>query len=182
MSITGGGATRNDIKWLPLSDVCINISSGKNKERIDNGIYTVYGSTGAISTTNTAVYRTPKILVARVGANAGFVYIAKGDYDVSDNTFIIDVSDSIDMKYLYYQLSRMRLHQYAKGGGQPLITAGQIKALQIPFPSIEKQRKIVDILDRFEMICSSLKNGLPAEIAARQKQYEYYRDKLLTFC
>lgn len=48
-------------------------------------------------------------------------------------------------------------------------------------PSIEKQRHIVSILDRFDALCNDLSSGLPAEIAARQKQYEYYRDKLLTF-
>ena len=48
-------------------------------------------------------------------------------------------------------------------------------------PNIEKQHKIVEILDRFEKLCSDISEGLPAEIEARQKQYEYYRDKLLTF-
>lgn len=50
-----------------------------------------------------------------------------------------------------------------------------------PVPSMEKQRHIVSILDRFDTLCNNLTSGLPAEIAARQKQYEYYRDKLLTF-
>jgi restriction endonuclease S subunit len=53
--------------------------------------------------------------------------------------------------------------------------------LQIDLPSIEKQKRIVSILDRFDAICNDLTSGLPAEIEARQKQYEYYRDKLLTF-
>lgn len=56
-----------------------------------------------------------------------------------------------------------------------------VRSLQIPVPSIEVQNRIVHILDTFDKICSSLCVGLPAEIAARQKQYEYYRDKLLTF-
>ena len=51
----------------------------------------------------------------------------------------------------------------------------------LPVPSIEEQKRIAGILDKFYMICTDLSNGLPAEIAARQKQYEYYRDKLLTF-
>jgi type I restriction enzyme S subunit len=56
-----------------------------------------------------------------------------------------------------------------------------MKKLVIPFPSIEKQNQIVDILDRFGTLCNDISAGLPAEIEARQKQYEYYRDKLLTF-
>ena len=51
----------------------------------------------------------------------------------------------------------------------------------IPIPPLEQQQRIVDILDRFDTLCNDLSNGLPAEIEARQKQYEYYRDKLLTF-
>ena len=170
-----------DVEGVPLKMVCNNIFSGKNKMRLIDGKCPVYGSTGIISTTNIPVYNKEQILIARVGANAGFVHIANGEYDVSDNTLIVDLKEGISLKYVYYQLSSMNLHQYAKGGGQPLITAGQIKELKIVVPSLEKQLKIVSILDRFDALCNDLTSGLPAEIEARQKQYEYYRDKLLTF-
>ena len=53
--------------------------------------------------------------------------------------------------------------------------------LEIELPSIDEQKRIVSILDKFEKLCNDISQGLPAEIEARQKQYEYYRDKLLTF-
>lgn len=53
--------------------------------------------------------------------------------------------------------------------------------LVIPLPPINEQERIVEILDRFDKLCNDLSEGLPAEIEARQKQYEYYRDKLLQF-
>lgn len=53
--------------------------------------------------------------------------------------------------------------------------------LVIPLPPINEQERIVEILDRFDKLCNDLSEGLPAEIDARQKQYEYYRDKLLRF-
>lgn len=53
--------------------------------------------------------------------------------------------------------------------------------MQIPIPNISEQQCIVSILDRFDALCNDLTSGLPAEIAARRKHYEYYRDKLLTF-
>ncbi len=56
-----------------------------------------------------------------------------------------------------------------------------IKGLEIPIPPIDIQNKIVHILEKFDELCNDITNGLPAEIEARQKQYEYYRDKLLTF-
>ena len=57
----------------------------------------------------------------------------------------------------------------------------KIRQFKIKVPSIEVQKRLVYLLDNFELVCSDLKIGLPAEIEARQQQYEYYRDKLLTF-
>ena len=56
-----------------------------------------------------------------------------------------------------------------------------IRKFAIPLPSLEEQRRIISSLDRFDALCNDLTSGLPAEIEARQKQYEYYRDKLLKF-
>ena len=57
----------------------------------------------------------------------------------------------------------------------------KIRKFVVPVPPIEEQKRIVAILDRFDKLCNDISEGLPAEIEARQKQYEYYRDKLLTF-
>ena len=66
-------------------------------------------------------------------------------------------------------------------GGIPIVDQNKLKKLTLPLPLIEEQRRIVAILDRFDALCNDISEGLPAEIEARQKQYEYYRDKLLTF-
>ena len=166
---------------LPLSEICHSISSGKAKTKDDIGKYPVYGSTGVIARTDNAAYNKTNILVARVGANAGYTHLAHGSYDVSDNTLIVDVRSEYNLKYVYYQLVSIGLNRYAKGGGQPLVTAGQIKEVEIPVPLMQEQDRIVAVLDRFDTLCNDLSSGLPAEIEARRKQYEYYRDKLLTF-
>ena len=75
----------------------------------------------------------------------------------------------------------MNLNQYKSQGAQPGLAVGNLENLIAPVPSIKEQERIISILDRFEAICNDLSAGLPAEIEARQKQYEYYRDKLLTF-
>ncbi len=170
-----------NVEMKKLKDVSESIASGKNKNRSESGKYPVYGSTGIIAKTNVPVFSKKQILVARVGANAGYVHIADGEYDVSDNTLIIDIKTGYSIKYIYHYLVNKNLNQFAKGGGQPLITAGQLKELQLPVPNIEVQERIVNVLDNFEAICCDLNIGLPAEIEARQKQYEYYRDKLLQF-
>ena len=56
-----------------------------------------------------------------------------------------------------------------------------VRNLEIPLPPIEEQERIVSILDKFDSLCNDISIGLPAEIEARKKQYEYYRDQLLTF-
>lgn len=170
-----------DVVWKTLGEVCHNISSGKNKKRDINGIYPIYGSTGVIGKTNEKVYGKQHILVARVGANAGFVHIGEGEYDVSDNTLIIDNKDNILFGYLFYVLKNMKLNQFARGAGQPLLTAGQLKSLKIPIPPLPEQEKITAILDKFETLTHSISEGLPHEIALRRKQYEYYREQLLAF-
>ena len=68
-----------------------------------------------------------------------------------------------------------------KEGARGDLNASRILSLKIPVPSLERQKYIVTILDRFDALCNDISSGLPAEIEARQKQYEYYRDKLLSF-
>ena len=67
------------------------------------------------------------------------------------------------------------------GGTIARLYNDNISKARISVPPLPEQRRIVSILDRFDALCNDLTSGLPAEIAARQKQYEYYRDKLLTF-
>ena len=62
-----------------------------------------------------------------------------------------------------------------------LTNGGNLSKVEIPVPSLATQQRIVDILDRFDALTTSLTDGLPAEIAARRQQYEYYRDRLLSF-
>lgn len=157
------------------------IKSGKNKNRSVEGIYPIYGSTGIIAFSDSFVYDKKQMLIARVGANAGFVHIADGKYDVSDNTLIFDIKRDFNFSYIYYLLTEMHLNKFAKGGGQPLITANVIKKQKVPIPPLSEQERIVSILDRFEALTTDLQSGLPAEIEARRKQYEYYREKLLSF-
>ncbi len=66
-------------------------------------------------------------------------------------------------------------------GSQSNINSAKIRNYRIPIPPLELQEKIVAILDRFETLVNDLTHGLPAEIAAVREQYEYYRNKLLTF-
>ena len=90
-----------------------------------------------------------------------------------------------DFKYLFYILTSVAFQKEVnrlKGlGSVPTISQKDLGTIKIPVPRIEVQKRIATILDRFDKLCNDISEGLPAEIEARQKQYEYYRDKLLTF-
>ena len=88
-------------------------------------------------------------------------------------------------QFLYHVLASDDFFGYdnnnAKGAKMPRGDKASVMKYQFMLPTLEKQIKIVTILDRFDSLCNDISKGLPAEIEARQKQYEYYRDKLLTF-
>lgn len=65
--------------------------------------------------------------------------------------------------------------------GNPKLMSNMMARISVPVPPLAEQARIVSILDRFDALCNDLTSGLPGEIEARKKQYEYYRDKLLTF-
>ena len=93
--------------------------------------------------------------------------------------------ESIDNKYLFFVLSSEKFFFYVmrsvKAGKMPRGNKEMIMKYQFPLPPLEVQKRIVEVLDNFEKICNDLNTGLPAEIEARQKQYEFYRNYLLTF-
>ena len=85
-------------------------------------------------------------------------------------------------RYVFHWLCKEYETLKAKGqGSQSNINAQIVKNYPIILPSLEEQKRIVEILDKFDTLTTDISNGLPAEIEARQKQYEYYRDKLLSF-
>lgn len=75
----------------------------------------------------------------------------------------------------------MQMISKVRRASVPRLSRSVIENLIIPLPPLDEQRRIVSILDRFDALCNDLTQGLPAEIEARKKQYEYYRDKLLNF-
>ena len=88
-------------------------------------------------------------------------------------------------KWIYYNLSLARFKAYLEenqsGVAYPAISDGLVKEFMIPVPSLKEQKRIVEILDKFETLTHSITEGLPKEIALRQRQYEYYREQLLDF-
>lgn len=113
-----------------------------------------------------------------------FHYI-NGKYALHQRAYRIHpATDGLLGKYLYHYFVAIfpkYIGQQMYQGSVPSIRRPMLNKFQVAIPSLDVQSRIVNVLDNFDAICSDLKIGLPAEIEARQKQYEYYRDKLLSF-
>lgn len=92
-------------------------------------------------------------------------------------------SELVDLKYVYYFLNQNKEHfqTIANNMQMPQISSRDTENFKIPIPSLAIQERIVHVLDNFDTVCNDLNIGLPKEIELRQKQYEYFRDQLLTF-
>ena len=110
-------------------------------------------------------------------------WLGNEDIAVSGHTAIIHHNQNAKYLSYYFHSSMFSAQKKRLAHGTKVIevTPNALNDIVIPLPSLEEQERIVGILDRFDALCNDLSGGLPAEIEARQKQYEYYRDRLLNF-
>jgi type I restriction enzyme S subunit len=122
------------------------------------------------------------VVLSAIGAQAGKTWRTSGKWSCIKNTIRFFSRDEsvVTTDYLYWITSRAGVFP-RRGSAQPFISKGDADAVLIPVPPLEEQARIVAILDAFDSLVNDLSVGLPAELAARRKQYEHYRDRLLTF-
>ncbi|WRD31048.1 restriction endonuclease subunit S [Helicobacter pylori] len=175
------------VEFRKLGEV-INIFKGKqlNKELLlDYGEYPVMnGGIHASGYWNEYNTDYPKIIISQGGASAGYVNYMTSKFWAGAHCYAIELnSEKLNYKFLYYFLknSQTILMKSQFGAGIPALNKADIETLTIPIPPLEIQQEIVKILDQFLALTTDLLAGIPAEIKARKKQYEYYREKLLTF-
>lgn len=164
------------IKWLG-STVC------KNQKSVDE--ITDYITERGVNESSAKIMKKETTLIALVGATIGKVAFLPFEAAINQNIAGIYPKNvkMLNPSYIYYVCERLYPQFIALAQGAKLAMANLsfVRSLQIPIPSVEVQERIVNALDNFDVICTDLKIGLPAEIEARQKQYEYYRDRLLAF-
>lgn len=123
------------------------------------------------------------VIMAMYGATVGRVAINKIPLTTNQACANIEVNENIaNYRYIYYYLFNQ--YKYIKSlgvGSQTNINAQIVRNLSIPLPPLSEQQRIVAILDKFDALTNSISEGLPKEIALRRKQYEYYRERLLSF-
>lgn len=169
-----------DCPRVPL-DSFAKIKNGKTYKDFGAGNIPVYGSGGIMTYVDRFSYNKPTVLIPRKGSLGNLFYLEEPFWNV-DTIFYTEIDEEqVIPKFLYYFLKTAHLEDLNTAGGVPSLTQKVLNKVLIPVPSLEEQQRIVDILDRFDALTGSLSEGLPAELAARRSQYEYYRDQLLTF-
>jgi len=143
--------------------------------------YTCYGGNGSRGFVSNYSHDGNYVLIGRQGALCGNVKREKGRFYATEHAVACSPKDDVNIDWVFYMLTFMNLNQYKSRSAQPGLAVGNIAKLPIKVPPIEEQTRIVAILDKFDALTNSITEGLPREIELRQKQYEYYRDLLLSF-
>ncbi len=174
------------VEFRKLGEVC-EIIRGKRvtkKEILDKGKYPVVsGGIGFMGYLNEYNREENTITIAQYGT-AGFVNWQNQKFWANDVCFSLIPKETLINRYLYYVLTNMQNYLYSISNRSAIpysISSNNIMQITIPIPPLEIQQEIVKILDQFSILTTDLLAGIPAEIKARKKQYEYYREKLLTF-
>ena len=174
-------------KIVQLADIAdIGTGSSNTNEAVEDGKYPFFVRSQEPLRKNDYEYDETAIITAGDGVGVGKVYhYIEGKYALHQRAYRIHINTPEVMSKYYFHYMKAKFLPYIQKtmfqGSVASIRRPMLNAFPVPVPPLDVQKRIVNVLDNFEKICSDLNIGLPAEIEARQKQYEYYRDKLLTF-
>ena len=160
----------------------VTIKNGKDWKKLGQGNIPVYGSGGEMGVfVDEYSYDKPTVLIPRKGSIDNVFYLDKPFWNV-DTIFYTEIDESkLIPKYFYYFIEHYDLNKLSDNSTRPSLTQSILNKLKVPLPPLSLQNKIVKVLDKFQVLLADTKGLLPEEIEQRQKQYEYYREKLLTF-
>ncbi|MBK8911377.1 MAG: restriction endonuclease subunit S [Chlorobi bacterium] len=178
---------RKDVRWGTLGEM-FDMRAGHHisaqniiAEPDQSHLYPCFGGNGVRGFVEKFSHDGAYLLIGRQGALCGNVQRARGKFYATEHAVVVTASAEINVDWAFHMLTLMNLNQYASKSAQPGLAVGKLAELRIAVPPLAEQEEIAGILDKFDALVNDLSIGLPAEIAARQKQYEYYRDRLLTF-
>ena len=161
LNIKNGTIDLSDVKYIDNSDLS---KLNRSKLHIGDMLFTYVGTIGqvAIIDKEDKYYLAPNVALIR-------------------STYKNILPEYMKYYFQSNQFWQTQINRLLQSSSMKNIPMEKIRKFELPIPPLEEQKRIVDILDRFDKLCNDISEGLPAEIEARQKQYEYYRDKLLTF-
>ena len=192
-------AAPDEVSWIPMGEVC-EYRKERSKSSAGNFLYVgvedllqerrgVSDQARFVSSTGHDIFMPGDVILGNIRPYLKKVWHANVEGRTNGDVLVVtpkrDAVAELDSTYLYFLLSSDDFFSYcvqtSKGAKMPRGDKQAILRYEIPVPSIEVQRSIVKILSAFELLTQDLDSGLPAELAMRRKQYEYYRNKLLTF-
>ena len=127
------------------------------------------------------------LLISEDGANlvnrvTPIAFSISGKSWVNNHAHVLKFEDYFTRRYVELYINTIDISRYVTGGAQPKLNKQNMNKIPIPLPNSDSERKrIVGILDKFYKLCYDISQGIQAEIEARQRQYEYYRNELLSF-
>lgn len=167
----------NSVKWMKLGEVC-EIKNGKDYKHLNSGNIPVWGTGGIMCYVDKYAYDKPSVLLPRKGSIDKSYYTEEPFWTVDTLFYTIINEDIVFPKYLYVYIQSIDLSKLNTSvGNRPSLTQGVLNSLSVPVPPLSRQQEIVSTLDTM----SSLIDKLKEEIELRKKQYEYYREALLSF-
>ncbi|MCT8783674.1 restriction endonuclease subunit S [Glaesserella parasuis] len=152
----------------------------------EKGNIPYYGASGIVDYVKDYIFEGDYLLVSEDGANllarnTPIAFSISGKNWVNNHAHVLKFNTYTERRFVEFYLNNIDLTPYISGASQPKLNKNNLSNIKIPAPPFEEQQRIVTILDKFETLTNSIAEGLPKEIELRRKQYEYYREKLLSF-
>ena len=176
-----------NIKWEMLGEVAeIGTGNSNRQDEAEDGLYPFYVRSKNILRSSTYQFDETAIIIPGEGGIGDIFHYTEGKYALHQRAYRIKVNAENELfpKFLFYYMTnafKPFILSRCVGATATSIRKPMLTDFPIPLPPLSEQRRIVDILDRFDTLTNSISEGLPKEIALRRKQYAYYRDALLSF-
>ncbi|MDQ5771010.1 restriction endonuclease subunit S [Thiothrix subterranea] len=180
---------KGEVEWKTLGELAENLDS--MRKPITSGLREAgeipyYGASGIVDYVKDYIFDGDYLLVSEDGANlvarsTPIAFSISGKSWVNNHAHVLRFDTYAERRFVEFYLNSIDLTPYISGAAQPKLNQKNLNSISIPNPSLAEKERIVGVLDKFDALTSSITEGLPREIELRQKQYEYYRDKLLSF-
>ena len=176
-----------NLEWKTLGEVAeIGTGNSNRQDEAEEGLYPFYVRSKNILRSSTYQFDETAIIIPGEGGIGDIFHYTEGKYALHQRAYRIKVNTENELfpKFLFYYMTnafKPFILARCVGATATSIRKPMLTDFPIPLPPLSEQRRIVDILDRFDTLTNSISEGLPKEIALRRKQYAYYRDALLSF-
>ena len=178
-----------EVDWKTLGNLAENLDSLRKPVTSglrDAGDIPYYGASGIVDYVKDYIFDGDFLLVSEDGANliarnTPIAFSISGKSWVNNHAHVLKFNTYTERRFVEYYLNSIDLVPFISGAAQPKLNQKNLNGIKIPNPSPKEKERIVSVLDQFDLLTNSISEGLPKEIELRKKQYEYYRDKLLTF-